>query len=384
MTTVRILADENITSVREHFAALGEVITVPGRSITRDLLADCDALLVRSVTPVDAALLAGTRCRFVASATSGTDHVKAAELAAAGIGFSAAPGCNAISVVDYVFSALAALGSARPADPDWRKLSFGVVGCGQIGRVLVRRLLGLGVDVIVYDPLLPATHPLASCFRGLEEVLARQVVSLHVPLTDAGPHATRHLLGTERLAALRPGTILINAARGSVVSNESLLQRLDTAANLVVVLDVWEQEPALKLPLLERVALGTPHIAGYSHEGKLRGTEQTREALCRFFGLPAPLPPGPSDSPQALLSVAADASAAEQLNSLLLAGYDIRRDDLALRQACREPDPAAAFDRLRKHYPKRHEYSHFRVSPAGLQAALYPLLRTLGFSVVDP
>ncbi len=381
---MRILADENIASVREQFAALGDVITVPGRSITRNLLADCDALLVRSVTAVDARLLAGTRCRFVASATSGTDHVNTAQLAAAGIGFAAAPGCNAISVVDYVFAALAALASARLVDPDWRKLSFGIVGCGHIGSALVQRLLALGVDVIVHDPLLPAAHPLASRFRGLEEVLARQVVSLHVPLTETGPYATRHLLDAERLAALQPGTILINAARGSVVSNEKLLQRLDAAANLVVVLDVWEQEPALKLPLLERVALGTPHIAGYSHEGKMRGTEQIREALCRFFGLQSPNAAGYGDSPQSLLSVVADDSAAEQFNSLLLASYDIRRDDLALRQACRESDPAAAFDRLRKHYPKRHEYSHFRVSTLGLREALHPHLRALGFRVGDP
>lgn len=379
MTALRILADENLALVHEAFGGLGSLQTMPGRAMLPEHLAAVDALLVRSVTRVDAALLQGSSCRFVGTATSGTDHIDRVWLQQQHIGFADAHGCNAEGVVDYVLAALAWL--ALRGGQNWLQRAVGIVGCGAVGGRLARRLLALGVPVTIHDPFLDQSHPLAHCFASLEAVLQQPVVSLHVPLTHEGPWPTWHLLDAARLAQLQPDAILINAARGAVVDTPALLQHMAHRPGLKVVLDAWEGEPAVDQTLLEKVDIGTPHIAGYSRLGKVRGTLMVREALCRHFGLDLPSVPDAAAAQRRPLPAAAPGPLWQQLAVSILQAFDIARDHQAMQdlRGLAAPAAAAGFDRLRKEYPERREFQEWTV-PAGAPPLL-AALRACGFRV---
>lgn len=372
--SLKIVADQNIPRVREWFAPLGEVRMVAGRTLDASAVSDADILLVRSVTRVDAGLLAGSRVRFVGTATIGTDHLDLAWLAQRGIAVANAPGSNATSVVEYVLSALAAVDDVLE-----RLLAgaqVGIVGLGNVGGRLLQRLQRLGIRVIGHDPLLPASSGLP--LRALDEVLASAVVCLHTPLTREGPHPTRHLLGPAALARLRPGALLLNAGRGAVIDNRALAGILAQGRDLRTVLDVWEGEPAIDAGLLAAVTLGTPHIAGYSSDGKLAGTRMMLEACCRHLGVPVPLPAEPE--PPLPLRLDPALRGADLLRAALLACYDVRADDRRLREAY-AGGGVAAFDALRKDYPVRRELAAWAVvNWRDLDEEQRTLLTALGLS----
>ncbi|MCC7410205.1 MAG: 4-phosphoerythronate dehydrogenase [Gammaproteobacteria bacterium] len=349
------------------------------------MVRDRDALLVRSVTRIDGRLLEGSRVRFVGSATAGTDHVDRDWLAAHGVGFAHAPGSNAPSVVDYVLSVLSVF-----AGEDGRALAdytVGVVGCGAVGGRLVARLGALGVPCLRNDPPLARTGA-GTGFVTIEELLARaDVVTLHVPLTTAGTDATAGLLHAGRLGTMRRGATLINAARGGVV-DEHALGRALAAGRLRAALDCWEDEPGIASELLERVTIGTPHIAGYALDGKLAATRMLHTALCSAFGREDPwplaalaplVPPVPE---RTLAPGPADAC----VRALVLACYDVRRDAAALAAGVNAPraERAVLFDRLRRDYPARREFAAIpvRIGPAG-DGSLHRQIAGAGFTVVD-
>lgn len=357
---MNLLVDENIPGAREAFARFGSVRLAPGRAIDAALVREADVLLVRSVTRVDAALLAGSRVRFVATATAGIDHVRVEELEALGIRFAHAPGSNADSVVDYVLAVLA-LAFPQPAGLAGR--AVGIVGCGQVGSRLLARLRALGVRCRVYDPLLTRDVPAEA--GALADALACDVVSLHVPLTEAGEHATRHLIDARRVAGLCDDALLINAARGAVVDNATLGEAMQRRPRLRAALDVWEHEPRPDRALLARVLIGTPHIAGYAHDGKLRGARQVYAALREFLGATG----APADPPELRAPPAGDLRPADcaSWQQAVLACYDARDDDARLRAAMRDAEEdarAVAFDRLRRDYPLRRELSAWRIGAA--------------------
>jgi|SRR5690554_55905 len=358
---MKLVADENIPLCEAFFGGFGEIVRLPGRQLTPADVRDADALLVRSVTPVNAELLEASRVRFVGTCTIGTDHLQTSWLDKAGIRWANAPGCNANSVVEYVYAALTTL------NKDWRQQTFGIIGCGNVGGLLYQRLRAQGVECRCYDPFLtPADNP---HLISLDEVLAADVVCLHTPLTLNGPHPTHHLLNAERLRQLRPGAVLLNAGRGAVIDNQALLAHLEAGADLQVVLDVWEPEPEISLPLLERVALGTPHIAGYSLDGKLAGTAMIYEAFCRHLGQEprlqlAQLAPSVAD-PQRQL----EGEHWQALGALIASIYDIRADDKRLRDLSQaaiqgQADLGQGFDHLRKHYPVRREFHNYQLTAA--------------------
>ncbi|MBJ7221397.1 MULTISPECIES: 4-phosphoerythronate dehydrogenase PdxB [unclassified Brenneria] len=371
---MKIVVDENMPYARELFSRLGEVQAVPGRPLPLDALKDADALMVRSVTKVNAELLAGAAVKFVGSATAGTDHVDQRWLEANGIGFSAAPGCNAIAVVEYVFSSLLLL-----AERDGFQLgdkTVGIVGVGNVGGRLNERLKAWGVKTLLCDP--PRKD------RGYEgdflplDALVREadILTLHTPLYLDGPYRTHHLVDEAVLDAFADGRILINACRGPVVDNTALLNALKQGKNLSVILDVWEPEPALSTELLALVDVGTAHIAGYTLEGKARGTTQVFEALSRFIGDPQPvalssLLPEPEFAEVTLTSPLNEAL----LKRLVHLVYDVRRDDALLRHCAHQQ---GGFDRLRKHYQERREWASLRVICA--DGASAECLRKLGFN----
>ena len=275
-----IVADENIPLLDAFFAGFGEIRRYPGRSIDAACVKDADVLLVRSVTQVDRRLLEGSQVRFVGTCTIGTDH-RTGLLCPSRHSLEQCTSCNARGVVDYVLGSLLTL-----AELDGAKLServYGVVGAGQVGERLVRVLHGLGWKVLVCDP--PRQAREGGDFVSLDTLLQTcDAISLHTPLQRDGEYPTWHLLGADQLARLRPGTWLINASRGPVVDNQALRELLLDREDVHAVLDVWEGEPQVSLDLADLCTLATPHIAGYSLDGKQRGTAQIYQAFCRWRG----------------------------------------------------------------------------------------------------
>ena len=340
---MKILVDENMPYARELFSRLGEVKAVPGRPIPVSELDDADALMVRSVTKVNEALLTGKGVKFVGTATAGTDHVDDQWLKQAGIGFSAAPGCNAI-----------------------------------VGGRLQKRLEAWGIRTLLCDPPRKDNGDEGD-FRTLDELVDEcDVITFHTPLFKEGPYKTLHLADEKLIRRLKAGTILINACRGPVVDNAALLTCLDEGQDLSVVLDVWEPEPDLNVALLNKVDVGTAHIAGYTLEGKARGTTQVFEAYSAFIGHPQQvaldtLLPAPEFGRITLHGPLDEAT----LKRLVHLVYDVRRDDALLRKVAGIP---GEFDKLRKNYLERREWSSLYVMCDDAPAAA--LLHQLGFNAV--
>ncbi|WP_348687384.1 4-phosphoerythronate dehydrogenase [Aeromonas bestiarum] len=358
---MKIVVDENMPHALELFAEFGEVIPLPGRQMQAADLQDADVLLVRSVTRVDAELLATSpRLGFVGTATIGTDHVDKALLAERGIPFFSAPGCNKYSVGDYVLSALLVL--AERHELNLSEMSLAVIGAGNTGECVAGKAEALGMRVLRCDP--PRARAAvqageAGAFVDYQSALGADIVSFHVPITREGPDATFHLLN-ERVIAARPaGQILVNASRGEVWDNQALLARQQSDAPLRLVMDVWEGEPEPLRALVPHTEIATPHIAGYSLEGKARGTWMLYQALCQQLGRPArqdlqsllPAPEVRALTPGQL----ADQALIKQLVHLI---YDVRRDDARFRNRIELP---GSFDEQRKHYPERRELSSLHV-----------------------
>ncbi len=379
---MKIVADENIPLVNEFFSRLGDVTRLPGRSLTPDDVRDADALIVRSVTRVNESLLAGSKVKFVGTCTIGVDHLDQAYLEANNIGWSSAPGCNANSVVEYVYAALAYL------NINWLQVTFGIIGCGNVGGLLHKRLKAQGVKVRCYDPnITPAQNP---DLTSLDEVLSCDVISMHTPLVMDGLHPSFHLLSHKELNQLKPGAVLINAGRGAVIDNQALLEVLQVRTDLRVVLDVWEPEPDISLELLDKVLLGSPHIAGYSYDGKLNGTEIVYHALCKHIGTQPQASLAELVAPLANNQLRVDdetKSAFEIAQSLIQQVYDIVADDARLRDTARKAlaggiNFGEGFDDLRKHYPKRREFHNYQVHLESVNDADKKWLQVLGFRCV--
>lgn len=374
-----IVADENMPFVHEWFAPFGSVRSVPGRMLDSAQVRDADALLVRSVTRVNRELLQGSRVRFVGSATSGIEHIDTSYLQAQGIACASAPGCNATAVVEYVLSCLCAL------DGVLEKLlaggSVGVIGLGNVGARLVSRLQALGIGCVGYDPLLQNTHEKKLPLSDIDTVLQTDVICCHTPLTKAGNYPTWHLLDAQRLQQLRKDVVIINASRGAVVDNTALLQLLRERNDVRAVLDVWESEPVIARSLLDAVALATPHIAGYSWDGKVAGTRAVLEAFCGFFQLSLPAQSSLLNGP--MVNISPSKNVVTLLRSAMHAVYDVRCDNREMRAAlfaCKDSEIAAVFDGLRKSYSQRREIAACTVSNwDSFDSANQSLLQRLGF-----
>lgn len=383
---MKIIADRNMPCAAEAFATLGETVILDGRTLTASDVRDAEVLAIRSTTRVDAALLAGSRVRFVGTATIGTDHMDIPYLEARGIQWCFSPGCNANSVSEYITAALLHLAAAHGLSLAGK--TMGVIGVGNVGSRVVQKAQALGMKVLVNDP--PRQRQSASApagtfgFCGLDELLeASDIVTLHVPMEKGGMDPTFHLAGESFFRRMRPGTLFINAARGAVVDTPALMEAIRSGHLAHTVLDTWEGEPGgYSEDLLERVDIGTPHIAGHSFEGKVAGTEMVYRAACEVLGQKAvwtaegrlPAPPVPA--------VQADARGRrleEVLDEVVRQVYDITADDAHMRR--REPlkEKAAHFDGLRKNYPMRREFRFTEVTCKHAGPDLNAVLGGLGF-----
>ena len=367
---LNIVADENIPFLNEFFGHFGNITALPGRAMQAKDLAAADILLVRSVTKVNEDLLKNSPVKFVGTCTIGVDHLDAAYLGARGITTASAPGCNAGGVVQYVLSALARV------RPQWPQAKIGIVGCGNVGGRLYRVLNAAGVNVCGFDPF---KHHADIRWVDWEDLLQCDIICVHTPLTRGGNSPTYHLFDEAVTTRLKRGALLLNAGRGEVIDNLALLKCLQQQQDLTVVLDVWEGEPDIVAPLMNYVTLGTPHIAGYSFEGRVNGSLMIHRALGQFLALDE------AELTQHAVSVMARAMGDPaclnftDMNSSLLSIYDVARDDEQLRALVNKDGTSRlGFDQLRKNYPQRRELSHYIVSP---QSPHVHTLRALGFAV---
>ncbi|MDM8559211.1 4-phosphoerythronate dehydrogenase PdxB [Candidatus Parabeggiatoa sp. HSG14] len=377
---MQIIADENIPFVREAFTSLGEIRTVVGRHLSHIDLAEASVLLVRSVTQVNEKLLAGTTVRFVGTATIGLDHIDLAYLQQQNIGFASSPGCNATAAAEYVISAL--LITAEQQGFQLRDKTVGIIGCGNVGYRVLTKLEALGVHCIIHDPPLNEKNSHLN-YVDLDTVLSADIITLHVPLSKTGYYPTYHLVNADFLAKLQKDVILVNTSRGAVVDETALLETLANCPAISIILDVWKNEPNINPLLLQRATLGTPHIAGYSFDGKVRGTEMLYSAVCDYFQHP-PIWQAQTflpTSPLTHLSFSTTVDDNTAINTAVMACYDVRRDDAALRRMTQATHPSTYFDNLRKHYPMRREFSCIEIELPPEKTELAKQLRGLGFQV---
>lgn len=374
---LNLVADENMPAVEALFGDIARITRLPGRQMQPEQIAAADILLVRSITQVNAALLEqAERLQFVGTATIGVDHIDTGLLEARGIAYANAPGCNADAVVDYTLSGI--YKDAQVRGHDLRQLSIAIVGCGEVGSRLVSRLEALGHRPLTCDPL--RAQQTGFSHTPIEQVVAQaDIICLHTPLTKAGAEPSLHLFDHQRLRQLKPGALLINAGRGAVIDNQALLEVAKERPDLVLILDVWEAEPSVDASLAQRCFIATPHIAGHSIDGKLRGTWMLYQQVCRRLGLtqqfaledilPAPRILG--------VTLAEDA----EPHRLLQLVYDQWADDRRFRASLvNDPEQQRAnFDLLRKNYPYRREFAALRISVASAQQQAE--LSAMGFRV---
>jgi erythronate-4-phosphate dehydrogenase len=377
---MQILADENIPFVKEIFTNLGSIQTVVGRHLNRVNLGKAEILLVRSVTQVNEKLLADSAIRFVGTATIGFDHIDLDYLRTQNIGFANAPGSNAIAVAEYVLSALLIV--AQQQDFKLHEKTVGIIGCGHVGSQVLKKLQALGVKCLIHDPPLQAKTP-NSDYVDLKTVLAADIITLHVPLEKTGHYPTYHLVNREFLAKLRDDVILLNTSRGAVVDEVALLETLDKCPTMTIILDVWQNEPNINPLLLQNITLGTPHIAGYSFDGKVRGTEMLYAAVCDYFQM---LPTWQTktslpEPPLTHLTFSKMVDDNTAIHTAVMACYDVRNDDAALRRINHTTQPNTYFDQLRKNYPIRREWSCIKIKLPPEKAELATKLQRLGFQI---
>jgi len=379
---LKIVADENIPFAREACATLGDVTLLAGRDVTRETLRDADLFFCRSVTKINGELLGGSRVRFVGTATIGFDHVDMAYLRQAGIAFASAPGSNANSVAEYIVASMLVL--ARRGGFALEAKTIGVVGVGNVGSRVVRKAEALGMRVLQNDPPL-ARSPGAERFLPLDALLDADFLTFHVPLTKGGEDATYHMVDAAFLGRMKPSAYLLNSSRGPVVDERALKAALTEGRVAGAVLDVWEGEPIVDLDLLAMAAIGTPHIAGYSFDGKVAATEMIYRAACETIGVkptwdPAAIMPPPGHP---RLEMACGGRPDEDvLREAVLTVYDIEADDRALRQSPQPPaERGAWFDRLRKVYPERREFQNTTIIVHGAGERLKAKLAGVGFRI---
>ena len=383
---MKIVCSSNMPFAREAFSSLGDTFIVPDNGITAAHARDADILAVRSATKIDRALLDGSRVNFVGTATIGFDHMDTAYLEKSGIRWCAAPGCNANSVSEYVVSALLCL--ARRHNLRLAGKAIGIIGVGNVGSLVARKAGALGMRVLLNDPpRARAGRSSGDDFVSLEALLAEaDIVTMHVPLSTAGPDKTARMANTDFFGKTKPGCIFINSSRGAVVDTAALLDAIRRKTVAHSVIDTWENEPNFPKELLDAADLGTAHIAGHSFEGKVWGTFLVYKEVCRFLGTAPAWTPDLLLPPPLVPRVALDAAGRPEedvLWQLVSSVYDIGEDDRRLRTG-NLSDPgerARHFSSLRLNYPVRREFRFTEAHMANASATLASTVAGLGFRV---
>lgn len=341
---MRILIDNKIPYIAGAAEQLGETIYKDGSAITAQDVRDVDVLIIRTRTRCNKELLEGSRVKFIATATIGFDHIDTAYLAQAGIGWTNCPGCNASSVAQYIANALLLLQEAGHLTVN--TCTVGIVGVGHVGTQVATALRRMGCRLLLCDPP-RAEKEGPEGFASLQTIMEEaDVITFHTPLVREGSHPTYHLADTDFFDRLQRHPVIINSARGEVVDNPALKKAMEEGKVRTAVIDTWENEPGIDRELLDKVFIGTPHIAGYSADGKACGTQMALNAVARHFGMPTTFNIKAPELPEGFRYYPADPR--QEDSPLCL--YHPRRDDQALRE---HPEQ---FEYLRGHYPLRREH----------------------------
>ena len=374
---MKIVIDHKIPFIKGVLEPYAEVVYLPGDRITRHDVANADALITRTRTKCDESLLKDSSVKFIATATIGYDHIDTGWCQDNGITWTNAPGCNSGSVHQYMASVLATLSTHFGFV--FEEKTLGIVGIGNVGTKIARLGKALGMQILMNDPP-RAEKEGPALFVPLDEILnMSDIITLHVPLKCSGPHQTHHLFDRETIGQLLYRTILINSSRGEVVDNTALKTALKNRKIGAAALDVWENEPHIDLELLPLLNIATPHIAGYSADGKANGTAMSVQALSRFFGLPLTgWYPSELPCPAQPLRFELDCrgkSLQQCICEAIWQSYAVNDDDGFLR------DSPATFEKQRGDYPVRREFSAFTVAVKNAIPDIEDRLQTIGFSV---
>jgi erythronate-4-phosphate dehydrogenase len=375
---LKIVADDKIPFLRGVLEPYAEITYLPGAKIAPADVADADAIFTRTRTRCNAALLEGSRVRLIATATIGYDHIDTAWCEAAGIRWVNAPGCNSSSVQQYLAAVIVTLAKERRTV--LRETTLGVIGVGNVGRKVALAGEALGMRVLLNDPP-RAGREGADAFVSLDELLTRSdIVTCHTPLTKDGPHPTWRLSSDAFFERMKPGAVYINSSRGAVTDSAALVRAARSKLS-AFVLDVWENEPHPDATLLAQSFIGTPHIAGYSSDGKANGTAACIRELCRFFDLdilpewyPATIPPTPF--PSTFTVDCRGRTAEDVFCEAVTHTYPVHEDSLRLKRS------PATFEEQRGNYRIRREFGSYTLHLTGADAALADGLGRLGFFVV--
>ncbi len=375
---IKIVADNKIPFLKGVLDEIAEVHYIPGRKIGHEHVKDADALIVRTRTKCDEHLLEGTPVKYIATATIGYDHLDIDYLKKKQITWGNAPGCNSGSVMQYVASSLAYI-TGKTGRP-FKNLTMGIIGAGHVGRKVERLARLMGMNVLLNDPPRERKEGRNS-FTDLELLLAESdIVTLHVPLNKSGRDKTLHMASHNFLSKMKKGAWLVNTSRGEVLNTGAVRESLLNEHTAGTILDVWENEPDIDRGLLELSDIGTPHIAGYSMDGKANGTAQSVRAISRFFGLgmddwyPESIP-SPSGS---ILQIENSLLSPEQLAKIVFYHtYDILADSYRLKA---NPE---YFEKLRDNYPPRREFGAFSVKFNDPADRNIEILQSLGFKLLN-
>lgn len=343
---MKVIIDNKIPFIQEAISQIAdEVIYAPGKDFTPALVKDADALIIRTRTRCNRALLQGSSVRFIATATIGFDHIDTEYCREADIAWSNAPGCNSASVAQYLMSSLLLLQLIR--GKQLQGLTLGIIGVGNVGTKIIQVAQELGMRVLLND--LPRQDKEGNADFNSLQTLAEEcdILTFHVPLYKEGKYKTLHLADDAFFRSLKRRPVIINTSRGEVIETNALLNALENNLISDAIIDVWENEPDINLTLLNKAFLGTPHIAGYSADGKANATRMSLDALCRFFHLKADYRITPPEPENPVITAATPAEAYLQM-------YDPRRDSEALKA---HPE---LFETLRGDYPLRREKEAYR------------------------
>lgn len=375
---LNIVIDESITFAQEAFSRFGRILLLNGRNMSNSVIKNADALIVRSTTVVNEELLHGSNIKFVGTATIGTDHIDEEYLTSNGITFSDAKGCNSTAVAEYFITALLAISVKNKIKLDGK--SIGIVGVGNIGTKVKFLAEVLGLNIVLNDPPLKEKSS-SEIYRPLEELLNCDIITIHTPLTLDGKHPTHHLFNEEVLGKLKEGVILINSSRGEVVDNIALLDILKTK-KLYTAFDVFESEPNILTELVNYLTIATPHIAGYSYEGKINGTKMIYDAFCKHFSFKPIWQPEYPTAKNSIISLSNSESDEEFFYNVLSYVYPIENDDKDLR-VIREYSQNARgkyFDTLRKEYFLRREFNNYYFDNTNISEERSKKLLEIGFN----
>lgn len=355
-----IAADENIIYAEEAFSQFGEVEVFEGRKIPDNLRRNADIILIRSVTKIDADFLENSSVKFIGTATIGTDHVNISELEKRNITFASAKGCNSVAVAEFVLNII--IKHLTLYNIDLNKITLGIVGVGNIGSLISKYASVLGIKTVLNDPPRRLKENYNS-FEDLSTVLKSDIITFHTPLNKGGEFNTFHLLNDSNINSLKEDVLLINTSRGPVIDNESLLKFKEKYPESTIALDVWENEPNLNEELLRIIEYATPHIAGYTFEGKVNGTYFIFKELCKFFNCKENWKPKIIIPSNNIISLDSEYSLLGSLYKVFNIIYDINIDTIEmLKYKEKEISIAEHFEVMRKKYNLRREFNNYTVS----------------------